>query len=85
MATEHEEKSLLCHRLSGDDSIQYSIVKSLKLIEQAAKCVSCRTPLPAEQETIFEYLEGYLNSYAVTEGKLDWLAEWGDSFISKNI
>lgn len=85
MATEHEEKTLMCHNLKGDDLVQYNVIRSAKAIEQAAKCSTGLRPLQAEQEAIQDILEQYLNKYAVSEGKQAWLYDLENGSSSKLI
>lgn len=73
MSAEHEDRTLQCHNLEGQDSLAYHMVRSANPIEQVSRLL--QTPLITleERENIENSLVPYLLSYANKIDKRNWL------------
>lgn len=73
MAAEHEERTLQCHSLEGQDSMAYHMVRSANPAEQVHRLLFTHNVTMGERENIDNFLIPYLLSYANKLGKKQWL------------
>lgn len=78
MSTEHEEKTLQGHCLTGGDSLAYHMIKTAKQTEVTRKVLEVSGQTEEIREEIQQTVSSYLLAYSSKIGKKNWMKPMED-------